>query len=294
MVRMAHQIKRAAWLVPDPIEGSGGIRTIFTHIQSLIEHGIECHAYFPQSPDSMPARKLKRLIERFYGENDVIVHPGCAINEEFDLLFATAWYTANNVKYAAQNCPKLYFLQDNEACFHSMGYEYLLTESSYRYGFYSITMGRWLAREISRNYGAATQYIDLCADRKSYYRIRGAEKEKAICFVHQPEKPRRCTRLGLEALGIIKYRVPDVKIYLYGSGDEAVSNAECINLGLISIKDCNHLYNKCKVGLCLSSSNPSRVQDCRWSNCIERTISSISARTLRCLRNKTQNHWRVR
>ena len=30
-------------------------------------------------------------------------------------------------------------------------------------------------------------------------------------------------------------------------------------LGIISIEECNDLYNKCKVGLCMSASNPSRI-----------------------------------
>jgi hypothetical protein len=34
---------------------------------------------------------------------------------------------------------------------------------------------------------------------------------------------------------------------------------EAESLGIISVDECNKLYNKCKVGLCLSASNPSRI-----------------------------------
>lgn len=34
---------------------------------------------------------------------------------------------------------------------------------------------------------------------------------------------------------------------------------ECKNLNIIPIKECNELYNKCKVGICMSASNPSRI-----------------------------------
>lgn len=51
---------------------------------------------------------------------------------------------------------------------------------------------------------------------------------------------------------------PEVKIYLYGS--EQVTRPidfECENLHIIPVEKCNELYNKCKVGICMSASNPS-------------------------------------
>lgn len=52
---------------------------------------------------------------------------------------------------------------------------------------------------------------------------------------------------------------PDVQIYLYGSSMPATFEFECKNLNIIPIKECNELYNKCKVGICMSASNPSRI-----------------------------------
>ena len=58
---------------------------------------------------------------------------------------------------------------------------------------------------------------------------------------------------------ILKAMKPDVKIYLYGSNVPATFDFECENLNIIPIQQCNELYNKCKVGVCMSSSNPSRI-----------------------------------
>ena len=77
--------------------------------------------------------------------------------------------------------------------------------------------------------------------------------------MYQPEKWRRCTDLGMQALKIVKEQMPDVKIYLYGSKVEGNINFEAENLHIIPIEKCNEIYNRCKVGLCLSSSNPSRI-----------------------------------
>jgi hypothetical protein len=53
--------------------------------------------------------------------------------------------------------------------------------------------------------------------------------------------------------------MPDVKIYLYGSSINDSLWFEHENLGLLDLASCNELYNKCSVGLCISSSNPSRI-----------------------------------
>ncbi len=84
-------------------------------------------------------------------------------------------------------------------------------------------------------------------------------KEKAVCFVYQPEKPRRCAMIGRDALAIVKHHCPDVKIYTYGSENQPDFPFDHQHLGILSVEECNRLYNTCSVGVCLSSSNPSRV-----------------------------------
>ena len=39
----------------------------------------------------------------------------------------------------------------------------------------------------------------------------------------------------------------------------ATFDFECQNLNIIPIEKCNELYNRCKVGVCMSASNPSRI-----------------------------------
>jgi hypothetical protein len=84
-------------------------------------------------------------------------------------------------------------------------------------------------------------------------------REKAVCFIYQPEKPRRCAGLGIEALGIVKHFMPDVTVYLYGSRSAGRVWFEHENLGILSLEACNRLYNRCRVGLCISTTNPSRI-----------------------------------
>ncbi|MFN3636802.1 MAG: glycosyltransferase, partial [Rhizobium rhizophilum] len=52
-----------------------------------------------------------------------------------------------------------------------------------------------------------------------------------------------------------------MKVYLFGSPPNEKGNVwfEHEHLGLLKLEDCNSLYNRCMLGLCLSSSNPSRI-----------------------------------
>lgn len=252
-------MRKAAWVIPFPTEGSGGHRTIFQNIQALVDNGYECHAYIEDIGAGYSADQMKNIIENYFGKINARFFCGYELKEEYDIVFATAWFTAKHVRDINQSCKKAYFVQDFEAYFNPMGDGYLLAENSYRYGLTPITIGRWLTNKMITEYNEKSNYFDFCADNKVYRRLDHIEKEKAICFIYQPEKPRRCSIIGIEALGIVKHLMPDVKIYLYGSKNKSNVWFEHENLELLNIEKCNELYNRCMVGLCISSSNPSRI-----------------------------------
>lgn len=251
---------KVAWLVPSFLEGSGGHRTILQNIQVLIDRGYDCDVYVENQGQAANDIELKRLAEKYFGHYDCKYILGFEhIEINYDAIFATAWYTAKIVRDIVTPAKKIYFIQDFEALFNPMGDGYLMALNSYCYGLKPITIGRWLSYKMQNEYGANSQCFDFCADHSIYRPVKNVKKEKAICFVYQPDKPRRCSAIGIEALGIVKYLRPDVKIYLYGSVVKGNVWFEHENLGIISLNECNELYNKCSVGLCISSSNPSRI-----------------------------------
>ncbi len=251
---------RIAWLVPSLIEGSGGHRTIVQNVNALIDRGHACDIYLePDAGARDSEAAAARRLREYFGDTAATVRLGFNVQGRYDLVFATAWYTAKFVNELAVPCPKAYFVQDFEAYFNVMGDGYLLAVNSYRYGLLPVTIGRWLTDKLTREFGTPSRYFDFCADLGVYGPSAQHAREHAVCFICQPEKPRRCTRLGLEALGILKHWRPDVQIYLYGSRTSANAWFEHQDLGLLGVQDCNRLYNRCAVGLCLSSTNPSRV-----------------------------------
>lgn len=250
---------RAAWVLPSLIEGSGGHRTILQNVQYLIRKGYECDVYVEDKGEVKNSEELRRQAETLFGKHDCRFILGYDIQGEYDIIFATAWFTAKVVRDCNSKAVKAYFIQDFEALFNPMGDGYILACNSYGYGLKPVTIGRWLSHKMQTEYRTPSRYFDFCADRRIYRPLPDAKKEHAICFVYQPDKPRRCSVLGIEALGIVKFLRPDVKIYLYGSNIKGNVWFEHENLGIIPLEKCNALYNKCEVGLCISSSNPSRI-----------------------------------
>lgn len=251
-------MRRAAWILPDFAEGSGGHRTIFQNIAYLSKHGYKNDVYAEDNGHFKNVRDLRQKAICYFGDCKCSFHLGYEIKGVYDIVFATSWKTAAVVDACSCGGEKAYFIQDFEAFFYPMGGQYLSACRSYCYDLHFITIGRWLPQKLFREYGKTSRYSDFCADPDIYFDL-GHKRKKAVCFLYQPEKPRRCSRLGIEALRIVKRLRPEVTIYLYGSDFWERIGFEHTNLKLVSPETCNKLYNQCSAGLCISSSNPSRV-----------------------------------
>lgn len=250
--------KTIAWLIPSLIEGSGGHRTMLQHAHALEQAGYVCHLYIEGSGAQESAAAQ---VEKLFGYRFPSVRFGWEAIGPVDLAIATIWYSAAVVRDLPFDCVRAYFVQDYEALFNPMGDTYLMAENSYRYGLVPVTIGRWLRHELFSRFAVPAWHFEFGADHAVYRPLAGHRREQAVCFIYQPDKPRRCSRIGIEALGIVRHLRPDVKIYLYGSAQSEKGHIwfEHEHLGLLSLQDCNALYNRCAVGLCLSSSNPSRI-----------------------------------
>lgn len=249
-------MKTVAWLMPNFEEGSGGIRTILQNAEHLSNNGFVCDLYV--GGNEGPEQIRRKIKEKYDIDISGIITNGYGLLKEYDVVIATYYATAKIASMCSAK-KKLYFMQDYEPWFFPMSINYLDAEDSYKYGLKGITIGRWLAKRIQNDYGMDVGFFNFCADLNIYKPISGIKKEKAICFIFQPDKPRRMVDLGLKALQIVQQEKPDVKIYLYGSEKQRAHNLKIEHLGLVSPTECNELYNKCCVGLCLSATNPSRI-----------------------------------
>ena len=248
---------KIAWLVPDFNAGSGGHRTIFQNINYLIDLGYKCDMYVKTLKPMLPVEIFDN-VKKWYGEFKGDVFNDYELIDEYDIVFATGWET---VEYAAKmNCKeKLYFIQDYEPWFFPMGQDYLAADESYKYGLNGISIGNWLPAKLRKEHNLNVNAFSFGADLDKYKRLKDTKKEDAICFIFQPGKPRRCADLGLKALQMVRTARPQTKVYLFGSKKMGTYVEEVEHLGILSVEECNEMYNKCKVGLCFSASNPSRI-----------------------------------
>lgn len=250
--------KKVAWIIPHPIKGSGGIRTMIQNANFLASKGFECDIYVEEDYMNDSDTMKKRIIN-YYGECLCNVYVGISMRKEYDLVFATYSVLTADYVYHMENVKhKAYFIQDFEPWFEPMGGQYLEMERTYKYGLQGISIGKWLAHKISNEFSTPMASFPFCADLNVYKKV-DVEKENAICFIFQPEKARRCSKIGIQALLLVKKLRPDIKIYLYGSDVDIDPGFDVENLKIIPISKCNELYNKCTAGLCISASNPSRI-----------------------------------
>lgn len=251
---------RAAWCVPFPSEGAGGFRTILQNVVALRSLGYTCDLYFAPSPERIfDIDAIRRNLSEWYGFVPEGLYFADRLRGSYDVSIATAWDTASFV--ADSSCArKLYFVQDYEPWFMPMGDLRVDAKQSYQLGLQPITIGRWLANRMSEESGLPVPCCDFGANPTVYRELESVSREHAICAICQPEKPRRMTNLLLNSIRTILEVDPSLTIYLYGSNEGQLPLFPQVrNLGVISVEECNLLYNKCLCGIALSASNPSRI-----------------------------------
>lgn len=256
---MDKSVNKIACALPPIIKGGGGHRTILNNIGKLGKHFACCVDLYIQPYKGNDKELVRKEIKDSFDLSFDNIYFDTHIKNGYDIVVASMWTTVDMVMECDCN-NKFYFVQDYEPWFYPMGNTRIQAENTYSKGLNHIAFGRWLSNVVREKSGAPAWNIDFCADHDAYCPIEGIKKEKAICAIWQPEKPRRVHELLLEALQILEVAAPELKIYLYGSEQDPPINLTNVEmLGILSIQDCNILYNKCLCGVSLSTSNPSRI-----------------------------------
>ncbi len=243
---------------PAPIKGSGGVRTILTYADALRSRGHDVTVSFLPDGKALGG-DLSALVERYYGISGLRAGVFPFGLDTADLAIATRWDTPAAIR--RQFTGRLvHLIQDIEAWFNPVGDAYLTAENNFLFDSTFVTLGHWLAKKQQLDYQAPSFTMDFGFDNQTYgLKTAYEDRPKRICFIYQPEKPRRCARIGIEALGIVKHFHPDCEIAFYGNDTPARLWYPVVNLGILPPHGLNDLYNSCVVGLCISSSNPSRI-----------------------------------
>ncbi|WP_310482832.1 glycosyltransferase [Chamaesiphon sp. VAR_48_metabat_403] len=259
------------WLVPFFSKGSGGHKTLFRFVKGLEDMGCKCHVYIVGEYDvSLTTDNIRNQIREYFEpiNADVKIYYAEDIQEESDIVVCTSWITA----YAALTFnanSKIYFVQDYEPSFYSLGSYWYLAEQTYKFGYYHITHGAWLTNFLRESYESQADYYDIAVDRNIYYprtKIKNPlikkfhqDKNFKVCFYGRSVTPRRCFELVAMALHLFSEKVDQITLISYGWNDIPALSFSCHNLGMLSPDELAELYSVCDVCIALSATNISLV-----------------------------------
>lgn len=225
------------------LEEAGHTNRIYLHLPGNRGNIDEVRAIMG---DSFP--KLKAEMQWLRDDTDMSPADG---------IFATSWETAYPIYNDRTNAKRFYFVQDFEPYFYPVGSLSVLAENTYKFGFFGITAGGWLAKKLRSDYGMQTEHFNFGSD-KDTYRFENRHDRKEIVFYARPYTERRGFEMGIMALDLFHKKHPEYTINFFGYD---VSNYNLPfpynNLEILEHNQINELYNRCAAGLVMSLTNMS-------------------------------------
>lgn len=246
------------WILAPPHPAVGGHQTMFRMISALERAGHTCVLYLYDRHGWNPERHRETIRTTWPGIRAEVRDVADGIDDSH-AVFATGWATAYPALASRAAGVRCYFVQDFEPAFYPAGSEALLAEATYRFGFHAITIGRWLAHKLEREYGMTTDHFEFGCDLERYGLAPEAAGERAaVCYYCRPGTPRRAYELAMIALDLFAARHPEVDIHLFGRAAGRVG-FRATDHGMLDPDQLNALYNRCVAGLALSATNSSLV-----------------------------------
>jgi len=247
------------WFIPDFNIGSGGHTTIFRIIWHLEQKGWNSSIVITKPVMHKNANRAHEDIRKYFFPLQAKVYFGIKNLPPCEFALATGWDTAYSVRAFTGAQHKMYFVQDFEPYFYAMGSEYMLAENTYRFGFFGITAGDWLADTLARAYGMSTHAIHFGVELERYYRRPRREPHiRRVFFYARPPTQRRAFELGLLVLNAVWERLPKTHFIMAGWD---TSNYRIpfphLSCGTVRPDALADVFSQCDVALVLSLTNAS-------------------------------------
>lgn len=284
------QSKIAIFLIPPGDNpDSGGYRTLLNYINLLNNHNYSLDIYFgicwndtevyynvnDINSDGMPSCKnwinkdnyniIYEIIKNISKYNAFNIkknnfYLGFKCQRKYNILIANAWQTANAVYCNRDYAEKLvYIIQDREELFY-LNDDNLKNNVSntYKkeYNYYCIT--QYLGNYFKKTYDVnciASSYMGVNLD--TYKNLMLPRNNSVVIPYYGELKPGRKPVLVEKIIEILSSN--NIKCYIYPFNYDKNNNKNIINLGTMNETELNQLYNKYKVGIVFSNTNPSRL-----------------------------------
>jgi hypothetical protein len=253
-----------AWVISPPSTIGGGHHNAWRFMKFLEDAGHKLTIFYYSAPafPKFTLGGIRRTLDEASAfpslKADMRMYsPETGIEGDFHAVFASDWATAYAAYRYAGQAKRFYFAQDFEPFFFPAGSDYVVAENSYRLGFHALTVGPWLAKKLTREYGMKADHYDYAVNSSVYRRTNDARRDDVI-FYARPTTPRRGTEFGLLALEEFHRQRPEVTIHIVGWD---MSHFDLpfpfVNHGSKDVRDLPALYNQCAAALLISFTNVS-------------------------------------
>lgn len=249
---------RIHWLIPTVASGSGGLLTIFRTIQELDKCGHKQSVYVV-GDRIIGGDKVGDLVRKNYLpiNGDVEVFTGEL--PDSDALVATSWTTAYAARTVPNTARKFYMVQDLEHLFYPQGSLCEFSKETYRWGFYGITAGEWIARVLRDEFGMECSSFSFSYDRGVHSRNgerRFPDGKKRVLFYARASSPRRGFELGVLALSLVAKQSPETEFVLVALPRQSLKLPfQATFLETLPASELPALYRSCDAALVLSHTN---------------------------------------
>lgn len=246
------------WVIPQFSLGSGGHHNIFSTIAEFEKKGHLNRVYLVGGGQT-DAQLSTDVARRYYAPIHCRIEPFNGIMPDSDALVATSWETAYRVRTIANTSKKFYFVQDLEYQFFSEGSQREFAAETYRWGFFGITGGEWIADTLEREFGMHCLPFHFWYDTTLYRPVpKAANPRKRVLFYARPRTPRRGFELGLLALARVAEQVKDVEFVLAGMTASDIKLPYLADFpGVLPVEKLPELYSSVTAALVLSHTNVS-------------------------------------
>ncbi len=275
-------------IVPGKIPNSGGFRTLLNYIKLLNEHNFSVDLYFGICVNDYDVKLNVSILDKYgvpacsnwfnpkIDHIDLIIqniknynvididknnyYIGFNCQRNYEIIVANAWQTAEAVYQNKNSAKKLYYIiQDREELFYPNDIERQNNViKTYKNEFYYYCITQYLFNYFKDTYKFKNITGSCMGVNLDIYKNYNQDRENSIIIPYYKDvKSGRKPDLVEKIINVLSSY--NIKCYVYPYNYDKNTNKNIINLGTMTEYNLNQLYNKYKVGIIFSNTNPSRL-----------------------------------
>lgn len=274
-------------IIPGNEPNCGGYRTLLNYINLLNKNNYNIDIYFGISYNNREMNdniynlnkfgvpkcsnwfneknSLEQIIHKIKKYNILDIEKnnyyiGLACQRKYDILIANAWQISECVYLNKHMTKHLYYIiQDREELFYNNNYLKKLVLKTYHHEFKYYCITKYLGNYFKNTYHLPNITSSSMGINLNKYFNKNQERELSVAIPYYGNtKIRRLPNLVRKIINILSSN--NIKCYIYPEiFDNNMNSKYIINLGTLTEIELNNLYNKVKVGIIFSNSNPSRL-----------------------------------